>query len=151
MLRDQFWNRLGWRGAVALAAAVLCGVSSLYTFWLDWPSLRDVALFNPIHLGDQAQNPAMIWNLKIVILVCAGALIWSRAWLDLAVLAWLALIMSVLREFEVWHLVIPMAWIAAPIRRNYVRAIRLAFLLTVMALVFGDWFSPSWMGRLYWN
>jgi hypothetical protein len=149
MLRTRFWKHLGWRTLLALAAAAFFGLSSLYTFWLDWPSLREVGEFNPIVLGHYKHNAAMVWNLKVVIVVCAVALLWARAWLDLVMLVWLSVIMFVLKEFAVWHLIIPMAWIAAPARHSYVRAIRLAFLLTVIALVFGDWFSPSWMGRLY--
>ena len=149
MVRTRFWRRLDWRAGLALATAGVLGASSLYTFWLDWPSLRQVAEFNPVVAGNYKQNLALIWNLKIVIAVCAVALLWSRAWLDVVMLAWLSAIMFVLREFATWHLLIPMAWIAAPARRNYVRAIRLAFLLTVVGLVFGDWFSPGWMGQLH--
>jgi hypothetical protein len=152
-LRGRFGERAGrrsrWRGVLALAGAGLLGSASLYTFWLDLPSLKQVAPFNPIVLGNYLQNRAMIWNLEVVCLVCAIALLWARAWLDLVMLGWLTTIMFLLQEFTIWHLVIPMAWIPAPAGRSYVRAIRLAFLLTVVALVFGDWFVPSWMGRLY--
>jgi hypothetical protein len=149
MVRTRFWQRLDWRAGLALATAGLLGAISLYTFWLDLPSLRQVPEFNPVVVGNYKQNLALIWNLKIVIAVCAVALLWSRAWLDVVMQAWLSAIIFLLREFAAWHLVIPMAWIAAPTKRNHVRAIRLAFLMTVLALVLGDWFSPSWMGRLY--
>jgi hypothetical protein len=148
ILKQRLWRRFGWREAIALLAAALLGLASLYTFWLDWPSLRDVTPFNPIVLGNSAQNRAMVWNLEVVCLFCAVALVWARAWLDLALLAWLSGIMFVLQEFAVWHLLIPMAWLPAPARRGYVPAVRLAFLLTVVTLVFGDGFVPAWLGRL---
>jgi hypothetical protein len=149
MVRTKFWKGLGWRGALAMAVAIIFGLSALHAFWLDWPSLERVPPFSPIFLGNHTEDPAMVWNVKLILLVCAAALLWARAWLDVAVLTWLAAIMFLLREFTAWHLVIPMAWVGAPARPSYVRAIRLAFLLTVVALVFGDRFSPSWMVRLF--
>jgi hypothetical protein len=149
LLRQRLWRRFGWREAAALVAAALLGLASLYTFWLDWPSLRDVIPFNPILLADSAQDRAMVRNLEIACVICAVALVWARAWLDLAILTWLCGMMFVLQEFAVWHLVIPMAWLPAPARRGYVPAVRLAFLLTVVTLVFGDWFVPAWLGRLW--
>jgi hypothetical protein len=145
----RFWNHLDWRGVLALAAAACFAASSLGTFWLDWPSLRTVGEFNPIVLGNYQQNPGLIRNLVIVIAVCAIALLWARAWLDVVMLAWLSAIMFMLREFAGWHLVIPMAWLAGPVQRQHVRAVRVAFLLSASALIFGDGFSPAWMARLF--
>jgi hypothetical protein len=148
-VRTRCWRHLDGWGGLALLAAAGFAASSLWTFWLDWPSLRQVPEFNPIVLGNYKENPALVWSLEVVIAVCGVALLWSRAWLDVVMLAWLSAIMFVLREFTAWHLIIPMAWIAAPVKRGYVRAVRLAFLETVLALVFGEWFSPRWLGRLY--
>jgi hypothetical protein len=148
-VRSRCWRHLGGRRWLALGAAAGFAACALYTFWLDWPSLRVAGEFNPIVLGHYKQNPDLIWTLEIVIVVCAVALLWARAWLDVVMLAWLSLTFFLLREFAGWHLVIPMAWLAAPAKPNHVRAIRLAFLMTVAALVLAEGFTPTWLRLLH--
>jgi len=127
----------------------MCAAASLCAFWLDWASLRDVYINNPLRSALTAHDKAMAWNLKVVLGVCALAFIASRSWLDVLSLAWLGYIAFTLREFYYWHLLISTAWIAAPASRPVVRAVRLAFLLTVVAVLFRDPFAPEWLWMLH--
>jgi hypothetical protein len=147
MLRDKFWRRFHIRDAIAITVALICAVVSLYVFWLDWGSLAHVGINNPIH--SHAPNKAMIWNFKLLLLACAVAFIVARAWLDLAVLLWLGIITFSLRELYYWHFLISMSWFVAPAKRPYVSAARVAFLLTALALFFGDSSTPTWLRSLY--
>ena len=149
MVRDRFWRKLRPRHAVAIALALMCAAASLCAFWLDWASLRDVYINNPLRSALTAHDKAMAWNLKVVLGVCALAFIASRSWLDVLSLAWLGYIAFTLREFYYWHLLISTAWIAAPANRPVVRAVRLAFLLTVVAVLFRDPFAPEWLWMLH--
>ncbi len=149
MIRGRFWRDLRARTALAIAVAVGCAVVSLYVFSLDWNALRDVAVHNPVLYASATRDNGMLWNHGIIVLVCLVAFALCRAWLDLAMLAWLALITVTLREFYWWHLLIPMSWLAAPSKRDAPRGVRLAFLVTVLALAFKDTFAPSWLSALY--
>jgi hypothetical protein len=149
MVRDRFWRKLRPRHVVAITIALACAAASLYAFWLDWESLRGVYVNNPLRSALSEHDKAMGWNLKVVLAICALAFIASRSWLDLLSLAWLGYIAFTLREFYYWHLLVSTAWIAAPASRPVVRAVRLAFLLTVVAVLFRDPFAPEWLWMLH--
>ena len=149
MIQGRFWQHLRRRQVIALAAAALCAGVSLYVFWIDWAVLAHLASNNPIRHASSVENKAMTWNYQMVLLVCAVALLVSRAWFDLATLGWLALITLNLREFYYWHLLISMSWLAVPSKRQVVRGVRLAFLATTVALVFGNSLAPTWLRMLY--
>jgi hypothetical protein len=143
--RNRFWQRLRVRHVVAIMLALICGCISIYVFWLDWGSLRDVYINNPLRSAMSPHDRAMIWNFKVVLGVCALAFIWKRAWLDLMTVAWLAYIAFTLREFYYWHMLISTAWVAAPAKSQIVRAARFAFLITTIAILFRDPFAPEWL------
>jgi hypothetical protein len=149
MIQGKFWQHLRRRQVIALAVAALCAGVSLYVFWIDWAVLAHLASNNPIRHALSVENKAMTWNYQMVLLVCAVALLVSRAWFDLATLGWLALITLNLREFYYWHLLISMSWLAVPSKRQVVRGVRLAFLATTVALVFGNSLAPTWLRMLY--
>ena len=148
MLRDRFWRKLRPWHYVAMAVAVACAAGSLFAFWLDWESLRNVQIHNPLRSAQTPHDRALAWNFKVVVAVCGLAFLYSRAWLDLLSIAWLALVAFRLREFFYWHLLISTAWVAAPASRPVVRAARLAFLLTTVAILFRDPFAPAWLWML---
>ena len=149
MLRDKFWRRIQLRDVLPIAIAAMCAGISLCVFWLDWDSLGNVAINNPLRNAYGAVNKPMIWNFKVVLIACAAALLVARAWFDLISLAWLALILFSLREFYVWHLLISMSWIVAPTKRPMVRGVRIAFLFSAITILFNDTFVPTWLGMLY--
>jgi len=147
-MRDRFWRHLCWRRVLALGVAGLCAVLSLYVFALDWPTLGLVAINNPLHHAGLGADKAMTWSCRVVALVCALTFLSQRAWFDLATLGWLALAIFGLREFYPWHLLIAMSWLVAPARRQVVAGVRLAFLVTVVTIVFKDSFAPQWLWLL---
>jgi hypothetical protein len=148
MLRNRCRRSLRPRHVLAITVAAACGVASLAVFWLDWDSLHDVIGNNPLRLPSSPHNQAVAWNFKVVVAVCALAFIASRAWLDLLSLAWLAFISVKLRELFFWHMLISTSWIAAPAHRPVVRAVRLAFLVTIIGILFRDPFAPEWLWML---
>jgi hypothetical protein len=149
MLRDRFWRRLRVRHVLGILVALVCACVSLLVFWLDWKSLRGVQIFNPFFHAFSAHDKAMLWNFKVLLVLCGAVFLTSRAWLDLISLAWLGLAAIGLREFYYWHLVISTAWIAAPAKRPVVRAARLVFIMTTVAILFGDPSAPSWLWMLH--
>jgi hypothetical protein len=72
-----------------------------------------------------------------------------RAWLDLAILLWLSIALFTVRQTLPWHILIPMAWLGAPVLRPLVRGVRLGFVMTAAALVYGATVAPAWLWRLF--
>ncbi len=149
LLKDRAWKRWTWRDLPALAVAAGCAAASLYAFWLDLPGLRQSGVTNPLLLSSPGLNVPMAWNVAALLVFCGGMLLWSRAWLDVAVLAWLGLTIFSLREFCAWHLLISMSWIGAPARRQIVYAVRLLFFVTLTAVALQESLGPAWLWRLY--
>jgi hypothetical protein len=149
MLRGRFWRHLRARHVVALVIASGLGLVSLYTFGLDWESLQHVGINNPFRHASVIENKSMVWNLDILLVVCGLTLLACRAWFDLVTIAWMALITFTLREFYAWHLLVSMAWFVAPSPGRTVRGVRVAFLVTLMALAFGETFALNWPRMLY--
>jgi hypothetical protein len=148
MLRNRFWRGLRPRHAIAIVLALACAGASLATFWLDWDSLKNVIANNPLRYPYTPHDQALLWNFKVVVAVCGLAFIASRAWLDLLQVAWLAIVAVKLREFYYWHMLVSTSWIAAPASRPLVRAVRLAFVLTTIAILFHDPVAPEWLWML---
>jgi hypothetical protein len=149
MLRDRFWRRLRLRHVLGILVAVGLTLASLYVFRLDWESLRNVYINNPLRTALSPHDKAMIWNFKVVLTVCALAFILKRSWVDLLTVAWLGYVAFTLREFYYWHMLISTAWIAAPAKSQVVRAARFAFLLSTIAILFRDPFAPEWLWMLH--
>jgi len=150
MVREKFWKRFGVREAIAVTFAVGCAGVSLFVFWLDWASLANVVVNNPLRHGSALENRALIWNFKVLLLACGVAFLWARAWFDLVSLAWLGLVALNLREAYYWHFLISSAWLVAPARREMARGVRLAFLMSVVAILFtSDMAAPNWFRLLY--
>jgi hypothetical protein len=146
MLRNKQWRRLRRRDVAAILLSVAFALAALYVFWLDWASLAKVPLNTPLREG---ADRAVIWNFKVLLLACALAFLVCRAWFDLVTLAWLGLVLFSLRELCVWHLMISMSWVAVRSRVEAARGIRLAFLISTTAILFGDTFALNWLPRLY--
>lgn len=149
VLKDRAWRRWSLRDIPAIVVAAVCAGASLYAFWLDLPALRVSDVTNGLLLSSKDLNVPMAWNVAALLVFCGGMLLWSRAWLDASVLAWLGLTLFTLRELCPWHLLIAMSWMGAPAERQIVRAVRVAFLVSVAALALGQSFGPVWLWRLY--
>lgn len=149
MIRGRFWRNLQIRHVVALLVALLCAVAALYPFSLVWESFDTVLINNPIRYLSIFENKPMTWNFKIVVLVCLGTLVLYRAWFDVATLAWLSLVAFSLREFYGWHMLVATSWFTVPSKREAPRAVRVAFLVSLIAVVFRDGFTPHWLWMLY--
>jgi hypothetical protein len=112
MVREKFWKRFGVREGIAATFAIGCAGISLFVFWLDWASLSNVVVNNPLRHGAALEDRALIGNFKILLFVCGVAFLWARAWFDLVSLAWLGLVALNLREAYYWHFLISSAWLA---------------------------------------
>jgi hypothetical protein len=142
--QDRQWRGLRPRDWGAVAVGAVCSFGSLFAFALVVPTLGGQKLNNVMHWSHAADDPRGLAVLAAVSIVAAVLLARVRAWLDLAVLAWLTLIILVVNEAHEWHIVIPLAWLVAPVsvvipgKTETVRAARLLFMGHVAVRV---WFG----------
>jgi hypothetical protein len=133
IVRRRAWRAWSVREWFAVASAVVLGGSALYTFLLVAPSLGGLPLGNPIHPGHVKPAPAIAFALAFV---AAAALFGrGRAWLDLAILGWLALSLVLTRQVQAWHTILLVPWIFAPCSWPLARLARIEFVTTVTLAV----------------
>jgi hypothetical protein len=155
-IRERQWRSWGVGRALMLALATALGAVSLGVFFILSPSLQNLPIHNFINLENDPRWLA--WIMLPVFLgvvgVAARELRRLRAWLDLAVLGWLALMLVALHEAYPWHVILAMVpWLCAPpsvvatgdaIR---VHVVRLGVVVGSICLVFG--YEPFAVWKLW--
>ena len=155
VVRERQWRGWGRSQRIMAGASVALSALSLYPFYLLWPWLHTAAMNNAINVWGPAVNKPAVFAFLIAWTLAAIALAWAMAWLDLAVLAWFAVMFTGLRETFPWHVLVPMAWLGVPViapdvrRLARARAVRLAFFLFVAVWVFRNPLMPTWMRALF--
>jgi hypothetical protein len=138
-VRERKWRGLGLRDAGGLLCGLVCGGAALATFALVAPALARQAVDNPVSLAAATRHPAALVAFAVAVVVAGAMLARASAWLDLAVLAWMTLMILCVREAHSWHIVILLAWLIAPVARarggETVRAARLVVLACVQLAV----------------
>jgi hypothetical protein len=133
-IRTRAW--VTWRAQewIALAAAAVLGGAALYTLMLVTPSLGALPLENPIHPKHVKALPTIAFVLALGM---AAAVFWrTRAWLDLTLLVWIALVLVSTRQVQAWHTFLLLPWIFAPSLSTAGRAARIQWVATVTLAVF---------------
>jgi hypothetical protein len=91
-------------------------------------------LENPINPGHIKAVPTVAFVL--VLSLAAAVFARMRAWLDCALLVWLALVLVLTRQVQAWHAFLLLPWIFAPSASTVGRVARIQFVATVTLAVF---------------
>ncbi len=81
--------------------------------------------------------------------LAALALVYARAWLDLALLGWMGMMLSRVYQTQGWHVLVLLMWLVLPVwtsrseRVPMVRDVRLAFIWTMAVVVYGEVLLPA--------
>jgi hypothetical protein len=149
IVRERQWRAFARRDLAAVAVAALCAVASLGTFALVWPWMGTLEDVNPLHRGPVLLAFLLFW------LLCAALFVRARAWLDLAVLAWLGLLFPLQRNTYNWYLVLLLPWLAAPVAERAkasfrrIGETRLVAYLVAAGYVYDRWpLPPQWIPQL---
>ena len=135
IVREQSFRRWSRLDLLAAAAGLALALASLGSFLLTLPGLmafRDSpsALLIAAHHVDRG---ALI-GFALVLALAFGALFLARASLDVAVLAWLSLLLTVVRQSYAWYAIALVPWLGAPVDRR--EGPRAALVVAARALVF---------------
>jgi hypothetical protein len=131
-VRDGQWRGLRARDFFAAGAGGLCAFASLGVFALVSPVLAKQQINNSLNLT--VPHAAALLAFAAVVAVATFLLSRARAWIDLAVLGWLTLMMFFVKEAHEWHIVIPLAWVVAPVESSRPGLVRTARMLVIAYL-----------------
>jgi hypothetical protein len=157
VLRNREWRT--WKATQYLlaAATVVMSAISLGVFALVWPWLREVEANNPVGIVAATVNLPAVATLLVIAVVAAAVFVYSRAWLDLALVAWIAVATMLLQQVWPWDVLTIIAWLAFPIglaaanKLELVRDTRIAAVLGIGTFVFGNatLLDPSWLLKVF--
>ncbi len=145
LLREGKREPWGVREWVAMGAVAVLGGASLQTFGLVAPSLSLFPLTNPL------RNPETHGLLHLLVGggLAAVALLYARAWLDLALLGWMGMMLARIYQTQAWHALSLLLWMALPVwtsrseRVPMVRDVRLAVVWMMAVLVYKQTLLPA--------
>jgi hypothetical protein len=153
------WRTWKWRGrdGAALAGIGVLSFCSLGVFALLWPTLKALPIFfNPLTSEAAHGDRVALIGYALMALAVGVAFAWSRAWVDLALLAWVTYVFVSLRETFEWDVVSLLAWVGAPAppqaterQAATVRDARALFLVFSAVVVFRNALVPLWVHELF--
>lgn len=160
IIRERQWSRWAAPEFLAAAAGLLMVAAAAGPFLLLWPTLSTLPIGNVISIAVPRPNVRAIGSVTVIMLLSGWAFAWARSWLDVVVLGWFAFMLVSLRQTEGWHLLVPLAWVVAPVVRARpsvggtpqhwaVFDARILLLLFVGAFVFGWPPLPTWLTQVF--
>jgi hypothetical protein len=105
-LRQRPWGRRGW---AAIAVIAVLSVASLAPFALVWPTINALP-----PQGGIDSSPKLV-ALVLMTAACGAAFAFARAWLDLSVLCWVAVMLYGMRGVYPWYWLFLLPWLVAPV------------------------------------
>jgi hypothetical protein len=151
VLRERQWRSWRRRHVVQGLLAIILGSACLTLIAVLWPHLHELNIYNPVNVAADPVNAAAIKTLVLAVVVLAGVFVYTRAWLDVFVLVWVAMMLLFMRQTYEWEILSFLAWLGAPIitsrpqRATVVRDVRLVAMLLMAVLVFHSTLVPTWL------
>jgi len=153
LVRNREWRE--WRRPhfIAIGVAAVLGGSSLWTFFTVLPRITGVATNNPIFIGTGPITHTT-WAFLAVALVVGLALARARAWLDVAILGWLTVMLVRMNSTYEWYMLVLIAWLgldvlSRPTLTSIAREARVIYVVTASMFAFRYTPLPTWLVRLF--
>jgi hypothetical protein len=153
VVKGRQWRAWTRRDHGLLAVTAALSVAVLGPFALLWPHLQDIPVTTSISPSADGFSLLGVLPFVVVVVVGAAAFASARAWLDLAVLGWLTVMLLSLHEAYYWDMLTLLAWLMAPhapaVRRiARVQDARIFVVLGISAFVFHTSLTPEWLAQL---
>ena len=140
-LRDPGLRAREVRPWLLVLASGILGLSALYPFLLLQSAFARLEANTPLHADSPCFSPAIAVAFGALLVSCGVVLARAKAWLDLAILGVMSVLIMALRQAYEWHPLILYSWLAGPVpavieQRRMIRWVRLAFLAGATVLIF---------------
>jgi hypothetical protein len=137
-------------GFAKLALAAVCLCASIATFALCVPGLLAYPMqLNPLLVGTAAADGTALAGAAAVGVAAVGVFLWARSPLDAAIVAWLAIVLTHVRQNYSWYTMALVPWLCAPSRKPAVRLARLAVFAFLAVRIHQDPLWPRWIGQVH--
>lgn len=135
---------------VKIAVGVLFLAVSVATFALALPGLLDYPMqMNPLFLRTAALDRAALLEGAALAVAAGAVFVWARSPLDAGLVAWLALVLTQVRQNYSWYSMALVPWLGAPARRPAVRLARLAIFAFLAECIHNDSLWPRWIAQVH--
>lgn len=154
-LQDAQWRGFTRRHWLAVLAMLPLTAGVFVVFGILSPVLTKLPVNNPVNVLVQPLTATLIVVFGLIVMAAAGLIVRARAWLDLAMLVWMAGMLATLREAYYWHINILLIWLVMPVVRarrggdESVRGARLLVLTYAGTTVFRNLLWPVWVELLW--
>jgi hypothetical protein len=140
---------LRWPEQVKVAVGALCLALSVTTFAVALPGLLGYPLqLNPLFLRTAALDRAALAEGAALAVAAAAVFVWARSPLDAGLVAWLALVLTQVRQNYSWYSMALVPWLCAPAQRPAVRLARLAVFAFLAVRIHNDSLWPRWIAQV---
>ena len=135
---------------VRIGLGTLCLAASLATFALALPGLLGYPLqLNPLFLRTAALDRTALLEGAALAVAAAAVFVWARSPLDAGLVAWLAVVLTQVRQNYSWYSVALVPWLCAPAGRPAVRLARLAVFAFLAVRIHDDPLWPRWIAQVH--
>lgn len=149
IVRGRQWRPWTRGKTLATVATLVMGGLAATTFLLARDAMAAHQMTNRFNPSFDAFDLPSVVALGFVTVPAAAFFAWKKAWLDLATVAWVVLLVTQLPETYPWDAVALVPWLVAPSvspkeRDPRVRGARAVTALAVMCVVFGSPLDVGW-------
>jgi hypothetical protein len=139
-------RRADW---IKIAIGAICLALSVATFALALPGLLDYPMqMNPLFLRTAALDRTTLLEAAGVAASAGAVFVWARSPLDAGLVAWLALVLTQVRQNYSWYSVALVPWLCAPARKPAIRLARLAVFAFLAVRIHDDSLWPRWIAQV---
>jgi len=134
---------------IKIAIGAICLALSVATFALALPGLLDYPMqMNPLFLRTAALDRTTLLEAAGVAVGAGAVFVWARSPLDAGLVAWLALVLTQVRQNYSWYSVALVPWLCAPARKPAIRLARLAVFAFLAVRIHDDSLWPRWIAQV---
>jgi len=134
---------------IKIAIGAICLALSVATFALALPGLLDYPMqMNPLFLRTAALDRTTLLEAAGVAVGAGAVFVWARSPLDAGLVAWLALVLTQVRQNYSWYSVALVPWRCAPARKPAIRLARLAVFAFLAVRIHDDSLWPRWIAQV---
>ena len=135
---------------IKIAIGTICLALSVATFALALPGLLDYPMqMNPLFLRTAALDRTTLLEAAGVAVAAGGVFVWARSPLDAGLVAWLALVLTQVRQNYSWYSMALVPWLCAPARKPAIRLSRLAVFVFLAVRIHDDPLWPRWIAQVF--
>jgi len=146
-----FRSRASLRSAdrIEIAVGAVCLALSLGTFALALPGLLDYPMqMNPLFLRTAALDRTALLEAALLAVAAGAVFLWARSPLDAGLVAWLAMVLTQVRQNYSWYSMALVPWLCAPARKPAIRLARLAVFVFLAVRIHDDSLWPRWIAQV---